>query len=90
MQQRFSLTLEELNAVVVSAFESNGHSATDVQFIGADGAPVAIDRVEVVSDAATLKVRCTPENSLEDIIQQRNEYLMRTIFSPASENGDGE
>ena len=85
MQTRYSLTLDGLNAVVVSAFEANGHSATDVQFIGPDGAPVQIARVEVLSDAATLTVRYTPENTLEDIIRQRNEYLMRSLFSPEAE-----
>ena len=79
MQTRFVMTAEELYQVIVSAFEANGHRPTTLAFFSA-GAEVQLERVEVVAEEATLTVRCTPENSLNQAIQARYDTMVNNIL----------
>jgi HKD family nuclease len=71
MQADVILNAEELQELIKSVLQYNGHTPISVDFIGSDGVPIDLVSAKVKCEGQGLKVRvASEESSLEEQVKQ--------------------
>lgn len=90
MKSSFQISPDELGEIVASVLATNGHEASGPILFFANGQPVEVDQVRV-DVAASLKVRCAPEQSQYDKMLARYQDLMSGYSQPVgSSDAEGD
>jgi hypothetical protein len=62
MKAKFALSPDDLSGILSAVFEYNGLSPLSVDYLNADGQPVALENVVVECELPGLKVRVAPDD----------------------------